>query len=63
MDARIIATLLDRFPDFRRAYEADGMVVAEEFDDVGRTRLTSRQFLEADAALDALIRDILIPVP
>ena len=62
VDERIIATLADKLPDFRRAYEPDGMTV-EEFDDFGATRATLRQFLDADAKLDALVRDILIPAP
>jgi transaldolase len=61
VDERIIAEL-STIEDFRRAYEPDGMTV-EEFDDYGATRATLRQFLEADAQLDALVRDILIPAP
>jgi transaldolase len=61
VDERIIAEL-STIEDFRRAYEPDGMTV-EEFDDFGATRATLRQFLEADAQLDALVRDILIPAP
>ena len=61
VDEQIIAAL-EKIPDFRRAYEPDGMTV-EEFDDFGATRATLRQFLEADAKLDALVRNILIPAP
>ncbi len=49
-------------PDFRRAYDVDGMTT-EEFDGYGATRKTLRQFLDADAQLDALVRDVLIPAP
>jgi transaldolase len=38
-------------------------MTVEEFDDYGATRATLRQFLEADAQLDALVRDSLIPAP
>ncbi|SEB08126.1 transaldolase family protein [Leifsonia sp. 21MFCrub1.1] len=62
VDPEVLDTLARRFPDFRRAYEPDGMTV-EEFDDFGATRITLRQFLDADAALDALVRDVLIPAP
>ncbi|MCF4121197.1 transaldolase [Antribacter sp. KLBMP9083] len=62
VDPHIIETLLTKVPEFRRAYEPDGMTV-EEFGDFGATRRTLRQFLEADAALDALVRDILVPAP
>ncbi|MDO5720163.1 MAG: transaldolase family protein [Actinomycetaceae bacterium] len=53
---------LRRIPDFNRAYEEDGMTV-EEFDSFGPTRKTLRQFLQADADLDALVRDIIVPAP
>lgn len=53
---------LDRLEEFRRAYDENGMT-PEEFDDFGPTRKTLRQFLGADADLDALVRDILIPAP
>lgn len=62
VDPHIIETLRARVPEFSRAYDVDGMTVAE-FDDFGATRTTLRQFLEADAKLDALVRDILIPAP
>jgi transaldolase len=51
---------LESLSEFRRAYEVDGMVPAE-FEDFGAARNTLRQFLDADAQLDALVRDILIP--
>ena len=53
---------LERIEDFRRAYEPDGMTV-EEFEEYGPTRKTLRQFLAADADLDALVRDIIVPAP
>lgn len=56
----IIETLLARVPEFRRAYELDGLTV-DEFETFGASKTTLRQFLEADAALDALVRDVLIP--
>ena len=62
VDPQIIATLLARVPDFRRAYEPGGMTV-DEFEDFGASRRTLRQFLEADAHLDELVRDILVPAP
>jgi transaldolase len=62
VDERIVASLSDRLPEFSRAYETDGMTV-DEFQDFGATRVTLRQFLEADAKLDALVRDILVPAP
>ncbi|KQP95947.1 MULTISPECIES: transaldolase family protein [unclassified Rathayibacter] len=55
----ILETLLE-LPEFRRAYLEDGMTV-DEFDSFGATRRTLRQFLDADARLDALVRDVLLP--
>ena len=51
---------LEALSEFRRAYEPDGMSIAE-FEHFGAARNTLRQFLEADAELDALVRNILIP--
>ncbi|MFT0762324.1 transaldolase family protein [Scrofimicrobium sp. R131] len=53
---------LRRIPDFNRAYEVDGLTV-EEFEEFGPTKLTLRQFLDADAKLDALVRDVIVPAP
>ncbi|MDF1488089.1 transaldolase family protein [Tessaracoccus caeni] len=53
---------LRRIPDFVRAYEVDGMPI-EEFENFGPTRKTLRQFLQADADLDQLVADILVPAP
>lgn len=62
VDERIVAALSARLRDFRRAYEPDGMARGE-FLDFGATRTTLRQFLDADAKLDALVRDVLLPAP
>jgi transaldolase len=62
VDESIVASLYEQLKDFRRAYELDGLTTLE-FDGFGATRATLRQFLEADAKLDALVRDVLIPVP
>jgi transaldolase len=34
-----------------------------EFEGFGAARITLRQFLDADAQLDALVRDVIIPAP
>lgn len=60
--AEILTDLRDRLPEFRRAYEPDGMT-PDEFEHFGATRRTLRQFLDADAQLDALVRDVLVPAP
>lgn len=59
VDPEILGTLLAQ-AEFRRAYLEDGMTI-EEFDSFGATRRTLRQFLDADAQLDALVREIILP--
>lgn len=58
----IIAELLERAPEFRPAYEPDGLAV-HELETYGAARRTMRQFLAATADLQAEIRDALIPDP
>lgn len=60
VDPAVIATLLDRVPEFRRAYDVDGLT-PDEFDTFGATVRTLRQFLEADEQLDRIVRDLLLP--
>ena len=60
VDPEIIATLRAKVPEFSRGYDEDGMEPAE-FDRFGATVTTLRQFLDADAQLDALVRDIIVP--
>ncbi len=57
----IMDTLLS-IPEFVRAYEPDGMA-RDEFDTFGATVKTLRGFLQADADLDALVRDVIMPAP
>jgi transaldolase len=54
--------LIRKFPDFRRAYAADGLTV-DEFDSFGPTRRTLRHFIAACHDLDGLVRDFLLPDP
>lgn len=58
----VLSTLYDRFPEFRRAYDPDGMT-AGEFEQYGATRRTLRQFLAACAELEGVVRDVLLPDP
>jgi len=65
MDIPVDPTILDALlliPEFRRAYEPDGMTT-EEFDEFGATRKTLRQFLAADEELDHLVREVILPAP
>jgi transaldolase len=54
--------LLKKFPDFKRAYNEDGLTVSE-FDTFGPTVRTLRQFLEACHELSARVRDRMLPNP
>jgi transaldolase len=60
--ADVLETLYERFPEFRRAYDVDGMAIGE-FQDFGATRKTLRQFLVACNDLEGLVRDVLLPDP
>ena len=62
VDARIVDTLLRKFPDFERAYSENGLT-PEEFDAFGSTRRTLRQFIAAGAEMNAIVRDIILPNP
>src|SRR3954453_5257105 len=58
----VVDTLYEKSPDFRRAYDADGMTPAE-FQDFGATLKTLRQFLAACADREGIVRDVLLPDP
>ena len=62
VDPKIIQALKDKFADFRKMYDADGMKV-EEFDTLGATVRTLRQFNEGYDDLVRVIRDFMIPNP
>ena len=62
VDAKIVDTLLSKFPDFERAYTENGLS-HEEFDTFGSTRRTLRGFIGACAEMNAIIRDIMLPNP
>ena len=62
VDPKIVETLYTQLPEFRQAYDVDGLT-PEEFLEFGATRKTLRQFLGADEELDHIVRDILIPAP
>jgi transaldolase len=62
VDQKIIDTLYEKIPDFRRAYEPDGLKV-DEFDEYGATRRTLRSFIASYHDLNELIRDFMIPNP
>ncbi|MGI8960552.1 MAG: hypothetical protein ACR2IV_12455 [Bryobacteraceae bacterium] len=62
VDPRIIEALRNKFPDFRRAYEEDGLSV-QEFDAFAPTVRTLRQFIEACHELATRVRDLMLPNP
>ena len=57
-----IVEALCAIPDFRRAYEPDGMSV-REFDSYGATVRTLRAFIAAAHDLMAVVRDFMLPNP
>jgi transaldolase len=62
VDSPIVEELYDRIPDFRRAYDEDGMKI-EEFDDYGATVRTLRGFIASVHDLMAEVRDFMLPDP
>lgn len=58
----IVAELYRLLPDFRRAYDVDGMRT-EEFDSFGATARTLRGFIGSYQDLVATIRDFMLPNP
>ncbi len=58
----IVDDLLRRIPDFRRAYEPDGLTI-DEFDSFGPTVRTLRTFISGYHDLQAAVRDIVLPDP
>jgi transaldolase len=62
VDPAVVAELYRAFPDFRRAYDEDGMTV-DEFDGYGATVRTLRGFIGSYQELVAIIRDFMLPDP
>ena len=62
VDPKIINEMLTKSPDFRKAYEPDGMTV-KEFDTYGATVRTLRGFVSSYHDLQAVVRDFMIPNP
>jgi transaldolase len=62
VDPQIVDTLYAKIPDFRRAYDEDGMTV-DEFDGYGATVRTLRGFISAVHELAGVIRDFMLPNP
>jgi transaldolase len=62
VEQRHVDDLLARVPDFRRAYEPDGLT-PPEFDGFGATARTLRSFVEGYHNLIGTVRDIVLPNP
>ncbi len=60
--ADALEELRTKVPEFVRAYEPDGMTVAE-FDRYGATRRTLRGFIASYQDLVAVVRDAMLPNP
>jgi transaldolase len=62
VDPAIVRELIERVPDFGRAYEPDGLEV-DAFDGFGATVRTLRQFIAASDDLVVAIREFVLPNP
>jgi transaldolase len=62
IDEALVADLYERVPDFRRAYEPDGLA-PEEFEGFGASARTLRTFIASYHDLQAAIRDLVLPNP
>jgi transaldolase len=58
----VVEELESKLPDFRRAYEPDGMTV-DEFDSFGATVRTLRGFIGSYQDLCAQVREVMLPNP
>jgi transaldolase len=58
----LVADLHERIPDFRRAYEPDGLAV-EDFGSYGAAVRTLRGFVASYHDLQGTVRDIVLPNP
>jgi transaldolase len=62
VERKFVEAMYERIPDFRRAYDADGMTVGE-FDSYGATVRTLRTFIAAAHDVMGVVRDFMLPNP
>jgi transaldolase len=62
VDPALIADLYGRIPDFRRAYDPDGMA-PDEFESYGASARTLRAFIKSYHDLQGAVRDLVLPDP
>ena len=62
VDPKIVDVLYSKFPEFRKAYDVDGLAISE-FTEYGATKRTLRQFLAANNELESFVRDVTVTNP
>jgi transaldolase len=62
VNPEVVEALYRKFPDFRKAYDEDGMSV-DEFDSYGACVRTLRGFIASYHELVAVVRDFMLPNP
>ncbi len=62
VDPAIIKEMLTKIPDFRKAYEPDGMTI-DDFDAYGATVRTLRGFVGSYHEVQGVIREFMLPNP
>ena len=62
VQSHVVEALIRKFADFRKAYEPDGLSLAE-FNSFAPARRTLRQFISACNDFDAVLRDFKLPNP
>lgn len=62
VDPAILKEMLTKIPDFRKAYEPNGLTI-EEFDTYGATVRTLRGFVGSYHEVQGVIRDFMLPNP
>jgi transaldolase len=62
VDVVILNEMLTKIPDFRKAYEPNGMTI-KDFDTYGATVRTLRGFVSSYHEVQGVIRDIMLPNP
>lgn len=62
VDPKIITEMLDKIPEFRKAYEVDGLTL-EQFDTYGATVRTLRGFVASYHEVQGVVREFMLPNP
>ena len=62
VEPRIVDALYTSLPDFRKAYDEDGLA-PQEFDTYGATLRTLRAFISSYHELQGVVRDFMLPNP